>query len=179
MSPVTFYDASIGLYIKAFDALLVILKKAKTHAGDDADSYVTAKLIDDMLPLSFQVQVVSNTSKKALERLVPQKGPYPVWEDNEKTFDELIARSEETLALLKKITPEDLEGKESEVVELKLGPRGTATAEAKGYAFGYALPNVFFHVMTTYTILRMKGVPVGKMDYLTSFLEPNLLTKPQ
>ncbi|KAK4452002.1 hypothetical protein QBC34DRAFT_398917 [Podospora aff. communis PSN243] len=176
MAPVTLYDTSIPVFINACQALKAILQKAKDHGSED---FTSARLIDDMLPLSFQVQTVSNTIKKAIERMIPQKGPYPVWEDNESTLDELIARVDKTLALAQTISAEDLAGKDSEVVELKLGPRGTAKAEVKGYLFGYTLPNVYFHTTTAYSILRMKGVPVGKMDYLTSFLQPNLLEGPK
>ena len=31
---------------------------------------------------------------------------------------------------------------------------------------GFALPNLFFHVTTAYAILRHRGVPLGKLDYL-------------
>jgi hypothetical protein len=34
------------------------------------------------------------------------------------------------------------------------------------YLQGFALPNFFFHVTTAYAILRAKGVPLGKTDYL-------------
>lgn len=34
----------------------------------------------------------------------------------------------------------------------------------------HGLPNFFFHLITGYSILRAKGVPVGKADYLSSFL---------
>lgn len=31
-------------------------------------------------------------------------------------------------------------------------------------------PNVFFHLVTAYDILRKQGVPLGKMDYLKAFI---------
>jgi uncharacterized protein len=176
MAPVTLYDTSIPIFINACNSLKAILQKAKEHGSEELTS---ARLIDDMLPLSFQVQTVSNTIKKALERIVPKKGPYPVWEDNESTIDELIARVDKTLALAQTVSANDLAGQDGEVVELKLGPKGTAKAEVKGYLFGYTLPNVYFHTTAAYSILRMKGVPLGKTDYLTSFLEPNLLEGPK
>ncbi|MDV0440794.1 DUF1993 family protein, partial [Xanthomonas sacchari] len=37
------------------------------------------------------------------------------------------------------------------------------------YILQFALPNFFFHVTTAYDILRHKGVPVGKRDYLGPF----------
>lgn len=34
----------------------------------------------------------------------------------------------------------------------------------------HAIPNLFFHLVTAYNILRKEGVPLGKMDYLTPFI---------
>ncbi|RYZ79703.1 MAG: DUF1993 family protein, partial [Proteobacteria bacterium] len=34
------------------------------------------------------------------------------------------------------------------------------------YVHLHVLPNIYFHVTTTYAILRHNGVPIGKMDYL-------------
>jgi hypothetical protein len=34
------------------------------------------------------------------------------------------------------------------------------------YLLSFALPNSFLHVTTAYYILRHKGVPIGKRDYL-------------
>jgi hypothetical protein len=36
------------------------------------------------------------------------------------------------------------------------------------YLLNFALPNFFFHVTTAYDILRHKGVPLIKKDYLAS-----------
>lgn len=33
-----------------------------------------------------------------------------------------------------------------------------------------AIPNFIFHVTTAYSILRAKGVPVGKGDFISSFI---------
>lgn len=35
--------------------------------------------------------------------------------------------------------------------------------------FQLVQPNLFFHLVTTYNILRSKGVPLGKIDYLAAF----------
>lgn len=34
----------------------------------------------------------------------------------------------------------------------------------------FLIPTIYFHLTTMYDILRMKGVPLGKLDYLTHFL---------
>jgi len=43
---------------------------------------------------------------------------------------------------------------------------GEATFTAQRYLLQFALPNFFFHVTTAYDVLRHKGMPIGKMDYL-------------
>ena len=40
------------------------------------------------------------------------------------------------------------------------------TFPAEGFLMSFSLPSFYFHVTTAYDILRHKGVPVGKMDYL-------------
>ncbi len=74
-----------------------------------------------MLPLTFQIQVASNTSyKKVVTNLTGQE--VESWEDNEKTLDELIARVEKTIALLQsRLTPSRVEGVDDRLVDMNLG----------------------------------------------------------
>jgi hypothetical protein len=37
---------------------------------------------------------------------------------------------------------------------------------AEGFLLSFSLPNFYFHATTAYDILRTKGVPLGKRDYL-------------
>lgn len=39
---------------------------------------------------------------------------------------------------------------------------------AEGFIQSFGLPSFFFHATTTCDILRMKWVPLGKMDFLGS-----------
>jgi hypothetical protein len=41
---------------------------------------------------------------------------------------------------------------------------------AKNISLSQGVPNFFFHLNTAYSILRSKGVPLGKVDYIGSFL---------
>ena len=45
-----------------------------------------------------------------------------------------------------------------------LTPWWTFTAE--GFLMSFSLPSFYFHATTAYDILRTKGVPVGKLDFL-------------
>ncbi|KAH8674265.1 hypothetical protein BX600DRAFT_457277 [Xylariales sp. PMI_506] len=163
MSEVNIYDISVGTYIGGVTVLVNILKKAALQP--DADTLPSASLIEDMLPLSFQVQSVSNTVCGSLKRLL--KTDIQMWEDKETTMEQLIERAENTLALLKNIDPKTLEGAEKNICKV-------AGEELTGRQFilGFAMPNLFFHLQTAYAILRMKGVPLGKDDYLAFWKRP-------
>jgi len=173
--PITLHSTSIDIFTKSLSTLKHILKKAQSHTTIDTASLPSARLHDDMLPLSFQIQMVSNFSKKFVERVIPAKGPFPVWEDNETTIDELIARIDKTLELLERVKPEDLDGDEERIVELPMGKTQRITLEVKGYALGWVVPQVFFHVSIAYAILRSKGVPLGKKDFSSEFVEAVVL----
>jgi hypothetical protein len=45
-------------------------------------------------------------------------------------------------------------------------------AKARDAALNQGIPNFFFHLQTAYAILRAKGVPIGKRDYIGNFLAP-------
>ncbi|KAL8404782.1 hypothetical protein RB594_009596 [Gaeumannomyces avenae] len=171
MPGIAFYEASGAVFAKGLKTMDAILTKAEAHAaeqGVDAETYPGEKLVEGMLPLSFQVQVVSNTAKKWVQRITGAE--LPEWEDNETTMAQLHARVKKTLDLLATVDATAVNGKEDNVVELQMGKAGSRNLPAKDYTFNYAIPNFFFHLQTAYAILRAKGVPLGKSDYLGPFL---------
>ena len=70
------------------------------------------------------------------------------------------------MAWLKTVPASALDGLEDKEVTFPVGKNGTRTLTGQAYVMTWALPNVFFHVTTAYTILRHKGVVIGKSDYL-------------
>lgn len=60
---------------------------------------------------------------------------------------------------------------EHEIDELYSPALGkTHKSTVKAAVVNHGLPNFYFHLVTGYSILRAKGVQVGKADYLSSFL---------
>ena len=53
-----------------------------------------------------------------------------------------------------------------EDVEIQTGPG--KLVKANEYILSHAIPNFYFHAATAYDILRMKGAPIGKLDFLGS-----------
>jgi hypothetical protein len=85
--------------------------------------------------------------------------------DTETSFDELQARIAATADYLKSVPADKVNGRRTADIELKT-PNGSFPFKGAQYVQGFALPNFYFHVTTAYAILRHKGVPLGKADYL-------------
>jgi hypothetical protein len=163
---ISMHQASVPVFLHGLGTLTHILRKGEAHAretGADPVSYVEARLAPDMLTLAGQIQRASDTSKLALERISGVTAPK--MEDNETSFAELYARIERTATFIGSFSDAQLQGSESKTIELKL--RGfTPVFTGASYLMTFALPNFFFHVTTAYDILRHKGVPLAKLDYL-------------
>ncbi|EEQ83293.1 hypothetical protein RJZ56_004391 [Blastomyces dermatitidis] len=168
--PLSTYDASIGLLLNGLNTLNTILAKAEEHAKAkelNVDDYVPAKLYEDMFALDFQVYMAVDTATKCVARLL---GTEPVeWKREETSFAALQKKTTDAIEVLKKVDPEAVEGKEANTVTMVIGAGKTKTLPGKEYITSYSVPNFFFHLQIAYAILRLKGVPVGKLDYLSSF----------
>lgn len=162
----SFYDVSIGQALEVLDSLTAVLKKGE--AAPNSASFPEARLHEDMLPLSFQVYLTTDLCTKVAARLTGQEPPSN--ENNLKSFAEFYARITEARAALEKADKETVNTRASESVTIGLGPGKSAQMIGLTYNAGYVIPNLYFHLTTTYNILRKEGVPLGKMDYLTPFL---------
>ncbi|WP_438392633.1 DUF1993 domain-containing protein [Caballeronia sp. DA-9] len=163
---VSMYRASIPVFIRGLEVLVSLIDKAEAHAQEKglADTDITAaRLIDDMLPFTGQIQRASDTSKLSAVRLSGVEAPS--FDDTETTFAQLRERLTNTLSYLKSIDKSTLEGSEAREITLKQRA-GELKFNGSDYLFLFALPNFYFHVVTAYDILRHLGVQVGKLDYL-------------
>ncbi|EYF07221.1 DUF1993 domain-containing protein [Chondromyces apiculatus] len=160
------YDVSIPIFIRAFENLSSILKKAEAHAvanNLDLASLTEARLTDDMLPFTAQVQIATDSAKGCAARLAGIE--VPSFPDTEKTFPELQARIEKTLDFLRSIDAAKVKDSEAREITLTF-PSGKMDFTGQSFLLTFALPNFFFHITTAYALLRQKGVPIGKMDFL-------------
>ena len=74
----------------------------------------------------------------------------------------LIVDAREGLELLSPAEVDALEGRD--MVFQAGDVKRSFTAE--GFLMSFSLPNFHFHATTAYDILRSKGVPLGKRDYM-------------
>ena len=159
------YFFTIPVFIKTLSGLNTVLAKAEAHlraTGMSEVDLLADRLASDMFPFKRQVQAATDNAKGAAGRLSGKE--IPSYEDNEHTIRELIERVNKTIAFLHTITPESVKGGEERHVTLPYFPGRYMTG--LDYAREYAIPNFFFHVVTTYGLVRKNGVQIGKADYI-------------
>ena len=156
------YEITVPVFTRALRNLDHILAKA-IESGVSEQGLLAARLAPDMLPLTKQVQIACDTAKLAVTR-VAQTEPLPM-ADEETSIAELRERIARTIAYLQKAEPAAFDGREAAEIILKL-PNTQMTFTGQSLITDFSLPNFFFHVTTAYGLLRMKGVAIGKMDYL-------------
>ena len=161
-----YYEFTVPVFINALNALKGILMKGEEYAkanGRTEEEMLGLRLAEDMFSLVKQVQVACDNAKGASARL--SGGTPPKMEDNEKTFAELSARIDKTVAYLSSVSIEDFAGAAERIIKLPYSPEGTHYS-GDGYARFYVLPYFMFHVTTAYGILRANGVNLGKTDFI-------------
>ena len=163
---ISMYQASVPRFVNILGNLSNILDKAQAHVDAkkiDVATLTTYRLFPDMLPMTKQVQIACDTAKGVVARLAGVE--IPVDEDNEKTLAELKVRVVKTIAFIQGVPVAQIDGTEDKEIVTKRGDKET---RYKGMQFllGHAIPNFYFHITTTYNILRHNGVEIGKRDFL-------------
>ncbi len=158
------YDLTVPTYLQTLTALSGVLDKGAAHLGADADAVVEARLWEDMLPFRFQVVSAAHHSLGCIEGLkagvFAPGGPQPA--PGYAGLQQLIA---DTIAGLQKLSREEVDALSGK--DMAFAIRGTQVPfTAENFVLSFSLPNFFFHSTTAYDILRSKGVPLGKRDYL-------------
>jgi len=160
------FDSSVPVLINFLNGLSAILKKAEEHCAArkiDPDALLKARLFPDMFHLTRQVQLVTDFAKGMGARLAGI--PVPSFPDDEKTFAELQARIAKTIDFLGTLTKSQFADAAGRTVNIKVGGNDMSFNGAQ-YLSGYGLPNFYFHLTTSYNILRHNGLELGKKDYM-------------
>lgn len=80
-------------------------------------------------------------------------------------YAELQALVTDARTELSALTPEAVNALVGRDVIFKLGDRALPFT-SQGFLMSFSLPNSFFHATTAYDILRHKGAPLGKRDFM-------------
>lgn len=128
------------------------------------DDFINARVFDDMLPWSYQVKCVAEHTQGSIEGVraglySPDLNPPPT------SFGALREKLSGAREMLEALTEEEMEGWIGQPMRFEFKNRGM-DFNAEDFLLTFSQPNFYFHCATAYNILRMKGLPVGKMDFM-------------
>ena len=164
---ISLYDATVATYDQTLGGVAGFLDRGLSHCQEnniDPADLVGARLFDNMLPLSFQIVSVNHHSIGAIEgakagAFGPPKRAMP---EDYSGLQKLVA---ETRDALKALSPDEVNGLDGKDVTFSVGDfKIPFTAEK--FLLSFSLPNFYFHAATAYDILRSRGVPLGKRDFM-------------
>jgi uncharacterized protein len=120
-----------------------------------------------MRPLSFQLISVVHHSLGALRGI--ESGSFrPPSSESALDYTGFQALVQETKDALAQYQRHDVDAMVDQELVFQIGDRSIPFA-ASDFVLTFSLPNLYFHSTTAYDILRMKGVTLGKRDYLGQF----------
>jgi hypothetical protein len=164
------YTHSVPVLSQMLTALRGILAQASAHATAKSiapEALLQARLFPDMFPLVKQVQIAADFARGISARLAGVG--IPAYEGQEQSFADLDALLEKTLGFIGSLDPAQFEGSESKEIVLRPGTPKEKTLTGQVYLSQYGLPQFFFHITTTYAILRHNGLDIGKRDYMGAY----------
>ena len=164
---ITLHSASVETYLQTLPAVAGLIDKAEAWCRDNGqpDTALTeASLAPDMWPFAKQIMVVAAHSAGTIRALEggtfgPDLSPAPT------DFASLRTAIADAIAYLRSVDPAEVNARAGHDMDFAFGERRIPfTAET--FVLSFSLPNFFFHASTAYAILRAKGLPVGKGDFL-------------
>ncbi len=163
----TLYDISIASYLQSLNAVAGFLEKGRTFCVEnniELAEIVETSLYPDMLPFRFQVISAVHHSLGTVKALTSgELGPPAGFPDFD--YEGLQGLVNDTIAELKTYTPEAVNAMEGNDVTFVFGDTKLPFS-ASNFVLSFSHPNVYFHAATAYDILRSKGVPIGKLDFM-------------
>ena len=164
---ISLYDATVGSFQQTLRGMSGFLDKGRNHCiehGPALSEILETRIFDDMLPFSYQGFAAVRHSLGAINGV--RSGVFsPPRPDPDSSYEDLQNLVKQAISELSNVTPEEVNGFEGKNLEFKAGSYSRLHV---GHVFltKFSLPNFYFHTTTAYDILRMKGAPVGKGDFL-------------
>ena len=161
------YAATIPSYQQILGSVSGLLVKAEAFCAEKSinhDDIIQARLTPDMLPFAYQVKSTAVHSLGAIEGV--RKGVFsPDMAPPPESFAALKSRIAETLAALEAIEAAEVDAFIGRDMRFAFGDR-QIDYTAENFLLSFSQPNFYFHATTAYDILRWKGVPIGKRDFM-------------
>tara|TARA_B110000014_G_C19876985_1_gene453937 strand:- start:171 stop:689 length:519 start_codon:yes stop_codon:yes gene_type:complete len=161
------YDISIPNYLQILNSTIGVMDKGAAYAQDHDFSLtevLEAKLRDDMLPFRFQVISVMHHSLGAIKGI--QAGVFsPPPSLQELDYQGLKGLLVDAVTQLEALSEDEVNELNGKAMKFKMGDFEIPFV-AENFVMSFSIPNFYFHATTTYDMLRIAGVPLGKKDYM-------------
>jgi uncharacterized protein len=165
--PFSLYDAIIPNYCQTLGAISGLVSKAEAHCAEHKHApteLLQARLAPDMWPFADQVKWTAVHSIGAINGV--RKGVFsPDMTPAPDSFAGLKTRIDETIATLKAIDPAEINGFIGRDMRFEFGERRMPFT-AENFLLSFSQPNFYFHAVTTYDIMRHKGLALVKKDFM-------------
>ncbi len=163
----TFYDNSVASYLQVLGGVKNVLERGAAFSeetGLDLDELVRFRMREDMAPFSFQVISVWHHSLGGIKGM--EAGLFePPPKMSDMTYDRCRELVDEAIDYLRGRDRAEIDAISGKDMIFRVGGREIPFT-TDNFLASFNLPNFYFHATTTYSILRMHGVPLGKMDFL-------------
>lgn len=164
---ISLYHATVPTFLQVLGAMSGLIQKAESwcaEKGIDPSELIGGRLAEDMHPFAWQIKSVAAHSLGAIEAVRSgQAGPD---RSNLATdFAGLQAVVSRAVKGLETVGYAELDAYIGKPVVFTAGDLKIPFV-AEDFLFTFSQPNFHFHATTAYGILRHKGVPIGKRDYL-------------
>ena len=166
--PLTLNDAFVRNCQQLLNSLNGLIDKGEAFAkenGISEEEMVGSKLAEDMWSLPWHVRSCWVHSAFVLEQL-PSGQFSPDFTVQPHTWYAMREEVKKTQQALANIDEAELEASADKPIAFVLGGKKVFEMSAKDFLLSMSQPNMYFHTTTFYDILRMKGVPIGKRDFL-------------
>lgn len=165
--PLSLHAAFVPSALQILGATGKLVDKAESWCSEHDcghDALTGARLAEDMLAFDYQVKSVAVHTQGAIEGV--REGVFsPDMSVPPATFEAMRAKLDDAIAALEAVSEEEMEGWLGRPMRFAFGERALDFT-AEEFLLSFSQPNFYFHAATAYDILRMKGLPLAKRDFM-------------
>ncbi len=165
--PLSLHAAYVPSALQMLGTARHLIDTAEKWCGEENVGHadvIGARIYDDMLPFTYQVKCVAEHTQGSIEGVKaglysPDLNPPPA------DFESLRAKISGAVDAMEALTEDEMEGFIGQPMRFEFKGNGMDFT-AEDFLLSFSQPNFYFHCATAYDILRMKGVAVGKRDFM-------------
>lgn len=165
--PLSLHAAFVPSALQMLGTTRSLADKAEAWCADkgcEPGELIGGRIHDEMFAFDYQVKSVAVHTAGAVEGV--RAGVFsPDLSEPPGTFDGLRDALDQAATTLKALSEDEMEGWIGRPMRFEFR-EFQMDFVAEDFLLSFSQPNFYFHAATAYDILRMKGLPVGKRDFM-------------